>query len=239
MDNNIDAAIKWLSESDIINKDKQKPSFGGINNGYFWKDKKYQFVYNEITGYAINAFINLYRWLGKEKYLQYSKNAADYLIRLQAKDNNTFEYGAISHSLTLPDLTNVKNYYSFDNAIILHGMINLYKITNEKKYHDVCLDIGNWLLKMQKGDGSFYSYYDAENKILDHEYDEFFFDNGCLHIKNAIGLMFLNHIRDKKRYYDAGLKICNWGERLLDKDGIFWVNPRKKICFYTFALLCN
>jgi len=231
MDNNISAAIKWLSESDILNKDKQKPSFGGVNNGYFWKEKKYQYVYNEITGYAINAFINLYKWLGNEKYLQYAKNAADYLISLQAKDNNTFEYGAIFHSLTLPDLKNVKNYYSFDNSIILHGMINLYKMTNEKEYHDVCLDIGNWLLKMQKGDGSFYSYYDAENKIIDHEYDEFFFDNGCLHIKNSIGLMFLNHISDTTRYYDAGLKICNWGERLLEKDGIFWVNPRKKYVF--------
>ena len=87
MDNNINAAIKWLSESDIINKDKQKLSFGGVNNGYFWKDKKYQFVYNEITGYAINAFINLYKWLGNEKYLQYAKNAANYLISLQTKDN--------------------------------------------------------------------------------------------------------------------------------------------------------
>lgn len=231
MDKNINAAITWLSESDIINKDKQKPSFGGVNNGYFWKDKKYQYVYNEITGYAINAFINLYKWLDNEKYLQYAKNAADYLISLQAKDRNTFEYGAIFHSLTFPDLKKVKNYYSFDNSIILHGMINLYKMTHEKEYHDVCLDIGNWLLKMQKTDGSFYSYYDAENKIVDHEYDDFFFDNGCLHIKNAIGLMFLDHISDTKRYYDAGLKICNWGERLLGKDGIFWVNPRKKYVF--------
>ena len=129
MDNNINAAIAWLSESGIINKDEQKPSFGGINNGYLWKDKTYQFVYSEITGYAVNVFINLYKWLGKETYLQYSKNAADYLIGLQEKDSNKFEYGAIFHSLTLPDLKNVKNYYSFDNAMILHGMISLYKMT--------------------------------------------------------------------------------------------------------------
>ena len=107
MDNNIDAAVKWLSESDITNRDEQKPSFGGVNNGYFWNDKTYQYVYNEITGYAVNAFINMYKWLDIEKYLQYSKNAADYLIGQQAKDNNTFEYGAVPHSLTLPDLKNV------------------------------------------------------------------------------------------------------------------------------------
>jgi len=231
MDNNIDAAIEWLCESDIINKDKHKASFGGINNGYLWRDKKYQYVYNEITGYAVNAFIALSQWLGKEKYLQYSKDAADYLISLQAKDDSMLEYGAISHSLTLPDLKNVKKYYSFDNAIILHGMINVYRITNEEKYHDACLDIGNWLLRMQKEDGSFYSYYDAESNVIDHEYDEFFFDNGCLHVKNAVGLMYLNHISDKKHYYNAALKVCNWGERLLERDGIFWANPRKKYVF--------
>ena len=89
MDNSIDAAVEWLCESDIINKDNQKASFGGINNGYLWKDKKYQYVYNEITGYAVNTFINLYKWFGEEKYLQYSKDAADYLIRLQALDDSS------------------------------------------------------------------------------------------------------------------------------------------------------
>jgi hypothetical protein len=231
MDKNIEAAETWLCESEVINKDKNKASFGGINNGYLWKEKKYQYVYNEITGYAINAFIALHKRLGKEKYLQYSKEAADYLIRLQGKDDKEMEYGAISHSLTLPNLTNISNYYSFDNAIILHGMVNLYTVTNEEKYRDACLSIGDWLLKMQKEDGSFYSYLDAEKNATIHEHDEFFSDSGCLHVKNAIGLMYLNHISDKKQYYDAGLTLCDWGERLLGKDGIFWANTRRKYVF--------
>jgi len=231
MDTHIDAAIAWLSESDIINKDKQKSSFGGINNAYIWKDKTYQWVYNEITGYAVNAFLTMYKWLNDEKYLQYSKNAADYLITQQEKKTNAFEHGAVSHSLTFPDLKTVRNYYSFDNAIILHGMVNLYKITNEKKYLDACKGIGDWLLKMHKDEGPFYSYYDAERKVVNHEYDEFWFDNGSLHVKNAIGLMSLNQISGDKKYYTAGLKVCTWGTRLLDRDGIFWANQRKKFVF--------
>jgi uncharacterized protein YyaL (SSP411 family) len=228
---NITAAIKWLSESNIRNQDEQKPSFGGINNGYFWKDKTYQYVYNEITGYAVNAFLNMHKWLNDEKYLQYSKNAADYLISQQEKNTNAFEYGGIAHSLILPDLKKLNYYYSFDNAIILHSLINLFKITNEKKYYDVCLDIGDWLLKMQKEDGSFHSHYEANDKIKEHQYDEFFFDDGCLHVKNAIGLMYLNHITDGDLYYNAGLKVCDWGKRLQGRDGIFWANKRKKYAF--------
>jgi uncharacterized protein YyaL (SSP411 family) len=231
MNNHIDAAIKWLSESDIRNKDKHKPTFGGINNAYFWKDKTYQYVYNEITGYAVNAFLSIYRWLNDDQFLEYSKNAADYLINQQEKNTNEFEHGAIAHSLTLPDLRKLTNYYSFDNAIILHGLVNLFKITDEKKYHDVCLDIGNWLIKMQKADGSFFSHYEADYKIKEHPFDEFFFDNGCLHIKNAIGLLHLDHISDKAYYAEAGLKVCNWGEKLLGRDGIFWANNKRKYVF--------
>lgn len=244
MEKNIDAAIRWLCDSDIINKDRQRTSFGGVNNGYLWKEKKYQYVYNEITGYAINAFITMYHWIGEEKYLQHAIDAADYLINLQARDSNTFEYGGVCHSLNLPELNSVKKYYSFDNAIILHGMTNLYQITKEKKYYTACLDIGNFLLNMQKKNGYFYSYYDAETRDINHKGDEFFFDNGCLHVKNAIGLFYLSHISDEKRYFQAGEKICDRGQLLLEKDGLFWANNRKKYvfthahCYATEGYLC-
>jgi uncharacterized protein YyaL (SSP411 family) len=231
MDKHIDAAITWLSESDIRNRDQAKPSFGGINNGYIYKDKTYQYVYNEITGYAINAFLVIYKWTGDKKYLDYSKNAADYLIRQQNTAANAFESRAIPHSLVLPNLQKINKCYSFDNAIILHGMVNLYKITEDEKYQRCCLDLGNWLTTTQKDNGSFFSHYDAQEKILDHPYDEFFFDHGCLHVKNAIGLIYLGQLTKDRRYEDAGLKICNWSKKLLADDGLFWANQRKKYVF--------
>jgi rhamnogalacturonyl hydrolase YesR len=231
MNNNINAAINWLCESDILNKDRKLASFGGVNNAYIWKEKKYQYVYNEITGYAVNTFLSIYQWTKEEKYLQYAIAAADYLISQQSKNENSFEYGGISHSLVLPALNKSEKYYSFDNAIILHGISNLYQITKEKKYYEACINIGNFLLKMQKENGAFYSYYDAETKEIKHESDEFFFDNGCLHVKNTIGLFFLNAISKEKNYFQAGVKSCDWGLRLLEKDGLFWANTKRKYVF--------
>jgi uncharacterized protein YyaL (SSP411 family) len=231
MESNIKAAINWLCESDIINKDPLQNSFGGINNGYLWKDKKYQYVYNEITGYAINTFIAIYQWLGKDEYLELAKEAAGYLINLQVKDDSAFENGGIAHSLIWPDLNRVNNYYSFDNAVILHGMASLYRITKNEKYLSACLQIAGFLLKMQKQDGSFYSYFDADKGLLTHEADEFFFDNGCLHIKNAIGLMYLNQISEDRRFAISGSAVCAWGARLQAADGLFWANTRKKYVF--------
>jgi hypothetical protein len=231
MESNIDAAVKWLCESEIINRDRQLASFGGVNNGYLWKDKKYQYVYNEITGYAVNAFITIYNWMGEEKYLQYAKDAADYLISLQSKKSQNYEYGGINHSLKLPDLGSIKNYFSFDNAVILHGMANLFSITKEDRYYKACFELSKFLLKMQKEDGSFYSFYESENKIIEHANDEFWFDDGCLHVKNAIGLLWFAYISGEQKYRNAALKICDWGTRLLDKDGLFWANTKKRYVF--------
>ena len=229
---NIESAIKWLVESDIRNKNKDRISFGGINNGYDYRNKKYPFVYSEITGYAINSFLNIYKWADEKKYLRYAKDAADYLLRLQSENRNKTEYGAIPHSLTLPNLKVVKRYWSFDNAVIMHGIADLYTISKEEKYSDACLKIADWLLEnMQNQDGSFLAFYDAEKKTKHHDCKEFHGDNGCLHVKNVFGILKLAEISNDKKYYNAARKVCNWGLRLQDSDGIFWANPKKKYVF--------
>ena len=231
MNGNIESAIKWLAESNIRNNDKDTISFGGINNGYDWQSKKYPYVYSEITGYAINSFLNIYKWLKEEKYLRYAKEAADYLLRIQSEDRNKTEYGAIPHSLTLPDLKVVRIYWTFDNAVLLHGIADLYSIIKEEKYYDTCLKIADWLLSMQNQDGSFLAFYDANTGVKDHELKEFHGDNGCLHVKNALGLLKLADISNDEKYYNAAQKVCDWGLKLQDSDGIFWANPKKKYVF--------
>ena len=167
MEQHIEAAIKWLCDSDIRNTDTQKPSFGGINNAYFYKDQRYQYVYNEITGYAINSFLTIHKWLDEDRHLQYANDAADYLIRQQEKTEGLKTHHAISHGLIHPDLKKVQNYYTFDNAIILHGMMKLYQATGDQDYLNASLTIGKWLLSMQKPNGSFYAYYESEREHVE------------------------------------------------------------------------
>ena len=66
---------------------------------------------------------------------------------------------------------------------------------------------------------------------MKHPYDEFYYDNGCLHVKNAIGLMHLGKIADKTAYFDAGKQVCDWGGQLLANDGLFWANTNRQYVF--------
>lgn len=232
MKEHINSAIKWLTKSGVRNNDKTKLSFGGINNGYDCSIKEHPFVYSEITGYAISTFLNIYKWTERGEYLQYAEDAAKYLLRIQCLEKTKEEYGAIPHSLTLPQLKIAKKYWSFDNAVVLQGLANLYTITKDEQLYEACIKIGGWLVNhMQSEDGSFLSMYDAEKGIKNHEWWEFHGDNGCLHIKNAIGLLKLSEITKDTKYENAAKKVCNWGMKLQDKDGIFWANLKKKYVF--------
>jgi uncharacterized protein YyaL (SSP411 family) len=225
----IDNAINWLADSGIRNKTRGSHSFGGVNNGYNWRSKEYPFVYNEITGYAISSFINIYKSRGNPKFLQYSRDAADYLIQLQSTEKNKPQYGAIPHSLILPDLNVTEQYWSFDNAIILQGLADLYLETYDKRYYQCALLIAEWLTEtMQNRDGSFFSMYDSQRKEIRHGGVPFDKDFGCLHAKHAIALFKSAHITGNGTFRDSAEKVADWVLSLQRDDGAFWSNTRKK-----------
>jgi len=228
----ITQAIHWLTHSDIRNRDESLQSFGGLNAGYDWKRGTYTSVYNEITGYGISCFLNVFQWTGDHQYLGLARDAADYLCRFQAQDPRRLEFGAIPHSLTKPDLEVVRTYWAFDNAMILRGLMKLYAISREERYLHAGVGIADWLLQnMQKEDGSFLAFYDAEADFATHEWNEFYGDGGCLHVKNALGLLSLACIQHNERYTGAARRLCRWGIELQTSDGTFWANGRKRYVF--------
>lgn len=232
IDKNIGLRIHWLTESDIRNKDKSKISFGGLNNGYNFRKKKYSFVYNEITGYAIDMYLNIYRWTKEVKYLQFAEESANYLLSLQCIDKGKEEYGAIPHSLSLPDLKKSNKYYSFDAATCLQGLMDLYEEKKDTKYLDSGVLLGNWLInKMQNEDGSFLSLYNARTNRLGSIGAFFEQDRGCLHAKHAIGLLKLAEMTNEKIYRERAKKVCNWVLTLQAENGAFWANIYRKYIF--------
>lgn len=233
--NNISLAIRWLTESGIRNKFADKKRFGGINNGYNWRKKEYNYVYHEITGYAISVFSSRFRITKDENYLKYAIQSADYLLGLQCLDEARPEYGAVAHSLSLPDLTVSKEYYSFDNAVILQGLMDLCNVTKKDEYYYCSLKIGNWLLdKMQNNDGSFLACYDGKTKKYVRKSRGFSSDRGCLHIKNAIGLLKLGKASGESKYIESAKRLIKWGINLQNEDGAFRSNVfGRDICTHT------
>ena len=221
--NAIKLVVKWLSETDIYNKKM------GILESYNCRKKDYSFVYHEITGYAISSFLNIYKSLINDRYLDYAKQAADYLLQFQVTEKYKNEYGAVPHSLSLPGYETAKKYWSFDNAMILQGLTDLYLEAQDEAYYQSALLIAKWLVeKMQNKDGSFFSVYDADKNEICHEGIAFDKDFGALHAKHCIGLLKTARISQNDLFENSAIKAATWVLSLQREDGAFWSNINQK-----------
>jgi uncharacterized protein YyaL (SSP411 family) len=71
----------------------------------------------------------------------------------------------------------VRTYWSFDNAMILRGLMKLHALTCEPSYSSAGVAIADWLLRrMQRQDGSFMAWCDEETDRASHERTEFYGD---------------------------------------------------------------
>jgi uncharacterized protein YyaL (SSP411 family) len=219
----IDLGLEWLSSLSIRSDGRENALTGGVHHGYDWQRRAHTYAYSEITGYAMSAFVNAYRWTGEDRYLALARQAAGFLLRVQALAKEEPARGAILHSLSLPDGEPVREYHSFDAAMCLQGLLDLAHIDPSLDLQDSAQAIGEWLvLRMQRSDGSFLSMYDPAADEWHHRMEYFYDDGGCLHAKHAIGLLKLGRATGDERYISAAQRACDWVLCLQDGDGAFW-----------------
>lgn len=235
LDAALDAAHRWLIFSDIREKDPQKAGYGGLRQAYNTVDHDYSFVYSEISGYAISALVNFWSMSGDEQYLSLAENAAQFVQKLQIQTGDFLFQGAVAHGLTLPGYTLRPAYYSFDNAMILQGLLDLHAGRPSPALLASACAIGDWLVNvMQREDGSFLAVRVADPTFMLPGIASAFGDGGCLHAKHAIGLLKLHHTTGDERYALAARKVCDWVLTLQDTDGAIQSTiKREKVVTHT------
>lgn len=219
-DRRVDLALEWLVNSDIRYPDNDSRFSGSYINGYNWKHHFYPYIYCEITGYAISTLVNFYRWTGQESYLDLAGQSANFLMGVQGLVNQGHLRGAISHGYSLPELDLNRQYYSFDSAMCLQGLLDLYNINPSSVLLESAQSLGDWLVDhMQQEDGSFLSMFDETTDEKHHVNEDFFGDRGSLHAKHTIGLLKLWKATGNQRYHDAAQRVSDWVIRLQNEDG--------------------
>ena len=231
----ISLAANWLLETGIRNKDPNYSSFGSINHGYRVSSKgnTYSYAFTEITGYAISCFLNFAKWFDNTNYFEAAQQAGEYLLRIQNLSDRE-AYGAFMHSRDLVSEQSRDEYYSFDAAVCINGLLDLYESTGNVEYRKASELAGQWLVeKMQKSDGSFLALYDGSMKRygktdIEHMW---YYDGGCLHAKNIIALLKLARVSGKSQFQNAARNACNWALQLQNLDGGIWRNKQRDYIF--------
>src|SRR5690606_34134586 len=137
-------------------------------------------------------------------------------------------YGALPQGRSLPALEIMPQYYSFDVAMCVQGMLDLHFVQPDARVEQSAELMGHWLIeRMQQENDSFRATYDAEKDTWEHLGDQFFDDFGCLHGKHAIGLVKLFEATGDERFASAARRVCDWVLTLQDTDGAFRASERQ------------
>jgi len=203
----LDSAISWVVESGVQNAN------GGFYAWYDCQKEGYSFLYPEVTGYAIQFLVELYRLTGKDVFLQRANAAGDWLLNIQRKD------GAFHCKYFGEPGKKERSLYVFDAGICLSGLLSLFEVTSSEKFLKPSLRIADWLLKNQNPDGSFIAGYDPNNAVI--ESSHWSRTKGCHHLKNLFFLLKLYEILEDKRYFDSAERLLKWGLGLQSDSGRF------------------
>jgi len=215
--------MRWLLYSDIRIK-------RGENKGalYGWKQlnpPSFPFIYSEITGYAVSCFTWMAAEFGNLDALKAAKSAYSWI----AKNSSS---GLVVAKP--PGGSNQKNelsdvYYSFDNGMIIAGLLNLQKITNDKSIIKLAEKMTRSLIE---------HFFDGEKLIprVDSSFEPMKEDildgivkwstiHGAYHCKFSLGLLELSQITGNNEYARVSDSLCEYSKKSQKGNGEFVTNP--------------
>ena len=216
VDKIIKQGSKWLLRSGI-----QKKNLGAFSAWYNVKNKKYSYLYSEISGYLITHMCFMYEYTNKKIYLNSAIKSANWLIGCAQDKTGGFKCLFLLDKKIKLDFKS-EQIYSFDNGVIINGLVNLYKITKKKKYLNAATKCGNWIInKAQKKNGQIKPIYDLKKNSFVEDKKKWSWVSGSYHTKISIGLLNLYSVNKKKIYLNSSLKIFNTSLKKQIKSGEF------------------
>lgn len=221
-------SVNWLLYSDI--RIKNGPNKGAL---FGWKNLNpvsFPFIYSEITGYAITSFLWIYSQTGNLNALQAAKDAAEWIIK---KMQSHMLVARPSASDNFDETQNL--YYAFDNGMIMIGLINLHKKTQDPKTLKFAENIGRTIVERFFDGSKLIPRLDYRcqklNESIESGVIKWSTISGSYHSKLSIGLLELSRLTKNKQYKQVSDSICNYAIKLQKPNGQFVTNSNPDITY--------
>ncbi len=222
--------IEWLLNHGRVSA-RGDPCYGAFRRGVVGQHSTPLGAYTEITGYGLSLLSFLVEQLAGALPLDRTKltsgvvrPSADFLFRVQRGDG---AYGEWTPSAKCSDEMWA---YSFDTAVCARGLIAAYRLTEDERYLRSAIAAGQWLLSMQKPDGTFYSLsLGARERPVDA--GGFFGDGSVIQAKIGMVLTELWVLTGEEGFRLAAARTCESAGRLQRADGAFWATRERSYVF--------
>ena len=221
--------IEWLLNSDIRIKT-------GSNKGalYGWKNLTppfFPFVYSEITGYAITCFSWIATEFGNPVALEAAKEAAEWIKR-----NMHSKLLIARPSISADEQNELSNmFYSFDNSMVIIGLLNLHKITKKSNFLRLAETMTKVLVRrffdgekfIPRLDSSFNSIKPSEDRGI----VKWSTIPGAYHCKLSMGLLELSKLTRNNGYARVSDSLCEYAKKMQRDSGEFITSPGSEIVY--------
>ncbi len=214
------AAFAWMLHSGIQDLSSAPEKKGGVNAWFDVRTQSYPFLYSEITGYAVNAYLFAHTQTGEPAYLAAARMAADWLIRQEFPENGLIRTRVNHDHFRTPYFE--EWVFTFDQWIIVYGLVCLAEAAKDKTYLNHACRMADFLLKETvRPNGLFFPVYHIGRKEPEATGDKWSRQSGGFHAKALMALDKLQELTGNPAYTAAAKKLFTATLQLQQPDGRF------------------
>jgi rhamnogalacturonyl hydrolase YesR len=173
----------------------------------------------------IYTLLKIYDFDQDERILEAIPKWGDFLLLMQSKDEEA--YGAFHYSYYLPSGIKQLRFPVGTTALSIFTLLDLYERTDDSRYLESAELGGDWLITMQKPDGTMYGYKESRGGEWVYSEKESLLYNG--QVLSALSRLYI--ITEETRYYDAAERIAQHFSARVEEEGCYlgddyrWKNP--------------
>lgn len=220
---------RWLLGSGIQSRARKAREAGGVAAWYEIAQRRYPFLYSEITGYMITTLMFLYRYRPDRAWLKSAEAAADWLVghAFHPSGGVRTRYYLVRHYTTPNYSFHAGRLYAFDTAMVGYALIQLYKVQPKVRYWGCITRMHDFLLNHLYSKNSIpYAYLDPESGRGGEDPDKWSDQVGAFHAKIALFHIDFYRMTGHPRHRLEAIRLLDAVLAMQEKNGCF-ITSRK------------
>jgi len=179
----------------------------GVHKYYYAENDTFEnrlhTIYTSTLTYALLKIYDLEKDL---LLFNQALKCGEYILSMQNREKGSKAYGAFYYSYFLDSKEKEKKFVVGTTSKTIFTLLKLYELTNDDKYLESAELGADWLITMQKQDGSIKPYmrYDVEDEKWLYGVKESLLYNG--QVLSALSKIYI--VTGEKKYYDTAKKIA-------------------------------
>ncbi len=194
------------------------PEVTGAHKYYYALDDTFENrIHCIYTASLMFSLMRIYDFDRDESLWPHIMNCSEFLLSMQNKDKDSRAYGGFYYSYYFENDEKEEKFVVGTTSKTIFTLLMLYERTGEKKFLEAAELAADWLLTMQKDDGTVKSYTrQVSGKWYSSTQFSFLFNGQVL---SALSRLYL--VDGKQKYYDGAEKIAKVFAAEVEEQGYY------------------